>query len=128
MIKYPIELINGKEYLRICQSKELLNRKGMKIEFDDSDEVYQVAIFRINGKLFCVQNHCPHQHAPEIFNGVLDDCVVTCPMHGWSYNLEDGINTNPRQGLRSLQTFEIIELNENIYIEKPNIPIPKWRR
>lgn len=128
MIKYPIEIINGKEYLKICSYNELHNRKGIKIQFDDSDEVYEVAIFNIDGNLYCVQNHCPHQHAPEIYKGILDDCVVTCPMHGWSYNLIDGINTNPKQGLRSLQTFEVIEINQYIYIEKPIIPIPKWRR
>lgn len=128
MIKYTIVKFADKEYLKICKSSELLPKKGMKIHFDDSDEVYEVAIFRIDGQLYCVQNHCPHQHAPEIYNGVLDNCVVTCPLHGWSYNLKDGINMNPKQGLRSLQTFDIIEKDGFIYIEKPNIPIPKWRR
>jgi len=128
MINYPIEVIDGNEYLRVCSSAELLNKKGIKVHYDDSDEVYEVAIFRIDNQLFCVQNHCPHQHAPEIFNGVLDNCVVTCPLHGWSYNLKDGLNMNPRQGLRSLQTFEVIERDGYIYIENPKIEIPNWRR
>lgn len=128
MIKYPIVNFDNKEYLKICKSSELLNGKGMKVHYDDSDEVYEVAIFRIEGLLYCVQNHCPHQHAPEIFKGLVEDCVVTCPLHGWSYNLKDGINQNPKQGLRSLETFEVIEKDNWIYIEKPNIPIPKWRR
>ncbi len=128
MIKFPIEVIDGKEYLKICESRELHNKKGIKIQYDDIDEVFEVAIFKIEDKLYCVQNHCPHQHAPEIYNAVIDNCIITCPMHGWSYNLEDGVNTNPKKGLRSLQTFKIIELNNFIYIENPKIEIPKWRR
>ncbi|MDC1068645.1 Rieske 2Fe-2S domain-containing protein [Candidatus Kapabacteria bacterium] len=128
MILFPIELINGKEYLKVFPSSEILNRRGKKIQYDDEDEVYEVAVFKIDGKFYCVQNHCPHQHAPKIFEGTLDSTKVTCPLHGWSYQLEDGSNCDPRRGLRSLQTFDIIEKNAWVYIEKPKIEIPKWRR
>ena len=128
MIQYPIEEINSKKYLRILRSVELTEKSGKKIHFDNSDDIYEVAVFRIDGKLYCVNNHCPHQNAPEIFNGILDDIKVTCPLHGWSYYLDDGRNAEPKRGLKKLSCFEIFEKNGYIYIEIPNIPIPKWRR
>ena len=128
MLLFPTENIDNKDYLKIAPTDELIEKRGKQIQYDDSDEVYEVALFRIDGKLYCVQNHCPHQHAPKIFEGTLSKTTVTCPLHGWSYELKDGGNCDPRRGLRSLKTFEIIEKDGWIYIEIPNIEIPKWRR
>lgn len=128
MLLYPTEKINNKEFLKVLPADELIDRRGKRIQYDDEDEVYEVAIFRIDGKLYCSQNHCPHQHAPRIFEGTLSDTTVTCPLHGWSYQLKDGSNCDPRRGLKSLQTFEIFEKSGWIYIEVPEIAIPKWRR
>lgn len=128
MLLFPKENINGKEFLKVFPSDELIDRRGKRIQYDNEDEVFEVAIFRIDGKLYCSQNHCPHQHAPRIFEGTLSDTTVTCPLHGWSYQLKDGSNCDPRRGLKSLQTFDIFEKSGWIYIEVPNIQIPKWRR
>lgn len=128
MLLYPKEIINNKEYLKICPSNELIEKRGKKILFDDSDDIYEVAIFRIAGKLYCSQNLCPHQAAPRIFEGILKGTKVTCPLHGWSYNLPDGSNCDPKRGIKSLQVFEIIEENGWIYIEIPKIELPRWRR
>lgn len=48
-----------------------------------------VAVFRANGEFFAVENECPHVGAP-LASGSVDDCVVTCPLHGWSFDLRDG--------------------------------------
>ncbi|MCX6146918.1 MAG: Rieske 2Fe-2S domain-containing protein [Candidatus Kapabacteria bacterium] len=126
-MKYKSKIINGKEYFAICKNNELLEGKGIKIQFDEDDDM-QVAIFRINGELYCLSNICPHRHAEEIYNGIIKDGNVTCPLHGWTYNLKSGANVNLKQGLKSLQKFEIFELNKTIYIEKPPLIIPKWRQ
>ena len=126
-ILFDEEIIDEKKYLKICKSSEVFDRSGKKIQFDDSDDIYQVAIFRIEGKLYCTTNHCPHQNAPEIFNGVLKGLQVTCPLHGWTYNIDDGSNAEPKRGMKKLTTFEVFEQDEWVYIEHPQIPIPKWR-
>lgn len=48
-----------------------------------------VAVFCAEGEFFAVENECPHVGAP-LASGSVDDCVVTCPLHGWSFNLRDG--------------------------------------
>ncbi len=126
-ILFDEEIIDGKKYLKICPSSEVFERVGKQVHFDGSDDIYQVAIFRIENKLYCTTNHCPHQNAAEIFNGVLKGLSVTCPLHGWTYNIDDGSNAEPKRGLKKLTTFEIFEKNNWVFIEYPNIPIPRWR-
>lgn len=139
---------DNKQLIAVCNSNELFNKKGKLIKFDEDDDM-QVAIFRIGEKLYCVSNICPHRHAEEIYNGLLTcevnkldktetlndnlkendlSDVVTCPLHGWSYYLDSGFNTNPKQGIKRIKTYDIIEQNGIIYIEKPELDIPKWRQ
>lgn len=136
--------LNNKQLIPVCNANELFNKKGKLIKFDEDDDM-QVAIFRIGEKLYCVSNICPHRHAEEIYNGLLTcevnkleqyelleenilSDVVTCPLHGWSYYLDSGFNTNPKQGIKRIKTYDIIEQNGIIYIEKPELDIPKWRQ
>ena len=39
---------------------------------------------------FVVQRRCPHRNADLAVFGELDDCVLTCTLHGWRYDLETG--------------------------------------
>ncbi len=48
-----------------------------------------VAVFHTEEGVFAVQNDCPHAWAP-LASGSVDDCRVTCPMHGWSFDLRNG--------------------------------------
>jgi len=54
----------------------------------------EVALFRVGNDFFAVRNLCPHQHFSMLHQGEVKDCVVTCPMHGWSFDLRTGLSTN----------------------------------
>jgi len=125
--KLPVIVRNGKEYLKVCPSEDVFEKKGVKVQFDEDDD-RQVAVFRLDSKLYCLWNICPHRHQDQIHNGFIKDGNIICPVHGWTYNIETGLNVNPRQGMRSLQTFEIFEEDGYIFIEKPKIEIPNWRQ
>jgi nitrite reductase/ring-hydroxylating ferredoxin subunit len=126
-IDYQVKVIDGKEYLRVIRSDELYEKKGRRIRIGDDDDS-QVAIFRVDGKLYCLWNICPHRHTDQIYNGFIKEGTVICPVHGWTYYLATGKNVNSKQGLKGLMTFEIFEEDGYIYIEKPDIQVPKWRR
>lgn len=127
MVKFETRVISDREYLKVCPSDEVFERKGTRIQYDE-DEDMQVAIFRISGKLYCLWNICPHRHKDQIYNGIIKDLKVICPEHGWTYSLETGENVNKRQGMRGLDKFDVFEEDGWVYIEKPNISIPKWRQ
>ena len=57
----------------------------------------RIAIFNLGGTLYAIDNHCTHRDGP-VGAGELNDVVITCPWHGWRFNvtsgrcLEDGAN------------------------------------
>ena len=48
-----------------------------------------VALFNVNGSYFAVDNTCPHAGGP-IGEGSLSGDIVTCPWHGWQFNVRTG--------------------------------------
>lgn len=119
--------IDGKLFVSVCTSSELISEKGKKIKFEEDIDM-EVSIFKIDNEYFCVSNICPHKHQPVIYKGIIKDCTVTCPAHGWTYDLKTGENTNKHQGIKQLKTYEVFEKDGEIYIEKPELVIPKWRQ
>jgi nitrite reductase/ring-hydroxylating ferredoxin subunit len=49
-----------------------------------------VALFRLDDGFFAIDNLCLHEAGP-LCEGQIDDGVVTCPWHGWSYDIRTGI-------------------------------------
>lgn len=54
----------------------------------------RVAVFRQDGKLSAISNACAHQNGP-LGEGRVIDCLVTCPWHGFQYNVTDGRSPAP---------------------------------
>jgi nitrite reductase/ring-hydroxylating ferredoxin subunit len=50
----------------------------------------QIALFRTNGRVYAVDNRCPHEGYPLALGTVNSDCVLTCNWHNWKFRLEDG--------------------------------------
>ena len=48
-----------------------------------------VAMCNVDGEFFAMTNVCPHAGGP-IGDGTLESHTVTCPYHGWSYDVRDG--------------------------------------
>lgn len=54
-----------------------------------------IAIANVDGTFYATSNSCPHAGGP-LGEGGLDGCVVTCPYHGWKFDVRDGsCQTNP---------------------------------
>lgn len=63
-----------------------------------------IAVANVDGTFYAISNSCPHAEGP-LGDGSLDGCVVTCPYHGWRFDLSDGAcKTNP--GV-SVQTYPV---------------------
>jgi nitrite reductase/ring-hydroxylating ferredoxin subunit len=52
----------------------------------------QVGLFNVDGVFHAIDNVCLHRGGP-LNEGEIDGCVVTCPWHGWQYDVTTGINT-----------------------------------
>lgn len=48
-----------------------------------------IALFHIGGRFYALDGICPHQGGP-LGQGNLSGCVVTCPWHGWQFDVTTG--------------------------------------
>lgn len=48
-----------------------------------------VVLCNVDGALHAVSAVCPHAGGP-LADGHLDGTTLTCPLHGWSYDVRDG--------------------------------------
>ena len=60
---------------------------GSVREFVVGDDV--VALFNVSGRMYALDGICPHQGGP-LGQGTLDGDVVTCPWHGWQFDVRTG--------------------------------------
>jgi nitrite reductase (NADH) small subunit len=65
----------------------------------------RIAVYNCDGALYATQGECIHLKGP-LAEGVLDGCVLTCPWHGWQYDVRTGENEFDRA--IALQTFEVV--------------------
>lgn len=58
-----------------------------------------VAVANVAGKIYAINNSCLHRAGP-IGQGSLSGHVVTCPWHGWQYDVITGkVVQNPAVGV-----------------------------
>jgi nitrite reductase/ring-hydroxylating ferredoxin subunit len=48
-----------------------------------------IALFNVGGEFFALDGVCPHQGGP-LGEGELCGAIVTCPWHGWQFDVRTG--------------------------------------
>ena len=97
-------------WVEVAASSDIAD--GTAIEVVVREQV--LAIFRDDGRLFALDGMCAHQGGPIAEGEVTGGCV-TCPWHGWQYELATGIQTVNRKPLQ--QTFEVRERDGQVEIK-----------
>lgn len=87
---------NG-DYFYICQKDDLKDSVGTRFYVNYTD----IAVFKIKENIYVLSNICPHQHSPAIHEGFVENGSVVCPLHGWTFFLENGKLHNGNRGLES---------------------------
>jgi nitrite reductase (NADH) small subunit/3-phenylpropionate/trans-cinnamate dioxygenase ferredoxin subunit len=82
--------------------EDLPEGRGATVELAGGKEL---ALYRVGGRFFCVENFCPHKGAP------LADCpvsghAVTCDWHGWRFDLRTGECLN--RVSEPVETYEVV--------------------
>ena len=58
-----------------------------------------VALANVEGKYYAINNTCLHRGGP-LGQGTLSGTIVTCPWHGWQYDVTTGkVKQNPAVGV-----------------------------
>ena len=72
-------------FVRAAGKNEILPGAIREVQVDGKS----VALANVEGKFFAVNNVCLHRGGP-LGEGELDRQVVTCPWHGWQFDVQSG--------------------------------------
>lgn len=87
-------------------------------------ENIEIALFCVDGQYYAVQNDCPHQHYSALHEGILNGIEITCPMHGWTFDLSSG---KPTVGGGKLKCYAMKVTGSDILVEAPSAE-PEWAK
>ena len=85
MTQAPVEVSKPFQQLKVAGPEEIVEG-GTKIV---TVEGRSIAVFRIKNQYFAIANQCLHRGGP-LGEGEVRNYEVTCPWHGWKFNLSDG--------------------------------------
>jgi nitrite reductase/ring-hydroxylating ferredoxin subunit len=102
--------MNQNGFLKICKLKDLKEKEGKRFLIED----VEIAIFKIDDKIYAFSNICPHQHTNNIFEGFIEEGHVICPMHGWEFNLESG---RTRSGGKGLDFYKVLLDGDDVCVK-----------
>lgn len=63
-----------------------------------------MALCNVEGSFYAINAICAHMGGP-LSNGQLDGCVISCPWHGWTYDVRTGLADHP--GGHSISAYEV---------------------
>jgi len=102
---------------RICAAGDIEEGRAKVARLANGD---RVAVFRHDGKLSAIANACAHQNGP-LGEGRILDCLVTCPWHGFQYDVTNG--RSPAPFTEKVPTYNI-RLNDGIVEVDPEANPP----
>lgn len=73
------------KFIEVCALKDIPPGTSRAVRAGAAD----VAIFNMDGALHAMENSCLHAGA-SLAGGTLCGNVVSCPAHGWRYNVTTG--------------------------------------
>ncbi len=81
-------------WIKVCALEDIPVLGARVVRRQEGD----IAVFR-NGdnEVFALRDKCPHKGGP-LSQGIVFGKRVTCPLHGWTINLENGKAVEPDQG------------------------------
>jgi nitrite reductase/ring-hydroxylating ferredoxin subunit len=77
------------EFVRVVGTADVKPGQGIVAEVNGKT----LAVFNVDGNFHAIDNTCIHRGGP-LGEGDVDGNVVTCPWHGWQYNVATGACVN----------------------------------
>ncbi len=75
-----------------------------------------VALFNVEGRVYAMDNTCPHAGGP-LGEGTLTGDIVECPWHSWRYNVRTGQRVgNPDF---CVECFEVRVVGDQVQVVLP---------
>ena len=111
------------EFIKVCTLDELPPDSQKIVQAG----VQKVALFHFNNEISAIANACLHKAGPlglGLVEKKYDGLYVTCPWHGWEYNIKTG--TAPPGYKDQQAVYEVKVENGDVYISEQ--PVKKAHR
>lgn len=107
----------GQDWLSVAKISDMQEGRARIARLPDGS---RVAVFLHEGKLSAISNACAHQNGP-LGEGRIVDCLVTCPWHGFQYDVRNG--RSPAPFTEKIPTYALRVSGEDIEVNPiPNPP------
>ena len=100
------------ESIRACHLSDIPPGSGKELAVGGR----VVALFNVDGTVYALDGVCPHAGGP-LGEGTLDGNVVTCPWHGWQFDVTCGrhcLNANIQHA-----TFPVRVDGGDVFVDIP---------
>jgi nitrite reductase (NADH) small subunit/3-phenylpropionate/trans-cinnamate dioxygenase ferredoxin subunit len=97
------------EFVRVARASDLEPGKGLVVVVKG----VRVALFNCDGVFYAIRNTCPHMGG-ELGEGLLQGDIVTCPWHGWRFNVKTG--KSPAVEVVAVRTFPVKVEGDDVYV------------
>ncbi len=97
-------------WFELCSAAEVPS--GSAKEFVIGQQI--IAVFHTDNRFFALDGMCAHQGGP-LAQGAVDGHCLTCPWHGWQYDITNGQNL--LTGKQMLETYAIEVRDGTLWIE-----------
>lgn len=94
----------------VCKVSEIEEGKGRAFEIDGQD----IAVFRTVDGFHAIRDFCKHRGG-ILSQGELDGTTVTCPDHGWKYDVTSGQCFSNPDG--SIERYNVIIDGDDVKVE-----------
>ena len=81
-----------------------------------------MALFNVEGQFYAINYICPHMGGP-LGEGKLDGFVVSCPWHGWTFDVRTVLPDHP--GGHAVSAYEVLVEGDEVkigWLKKPETP------
>ena len=98
------------DFVTVAKVSDIKEGEGKVVEANGKT----IALFNVDGKFYAIDNTCKHKGGP-LGEGTCDGNVVTCPWHGWQYDVTTGVCSNNPQV--KMDTFEVQVDGEEVKVK-----------
>ena len=103
--------ISNTNYFRAGVLADIPRQGGKSVSINNTE----IALIRtLDDRIFAVNNTCPHKKGP-LSEGIVHGHKVTCPLHNWVFDLEDGQAQFPDEG--SIGCYPGTQKGDEIFVQ-----------
>jgi nitrite reductase (NADH) small subunit len=98
------------KFVKVAKKSEIPSDHGLCVQAGGRE----IALFNVGGKVYAIDQICPHAGGP-LAEGAVHGDQVMCPWHGWEFNVKTG--TCAFNAAIKQDVFKVKEDGDDVYVE-----------